>query len=66
MLGNILLERCFKEVEEMGRFNLSQKNFCDFLDLIDDCELIDVIEIGEFFVSFIGCKYCYCVIKKSI
>lgn len=50
----------------MGRFNLSQKNFCDFLDLIDDCELIDVIEIGEFFVSFISCKYCYCVIEKSI
>lgn len=48
MLGNVLLERCFKEVEEMGRFNLSFKNFWDFLDFIEDCELIDVIEIGKF------------------
>lgn len=45
MSGNIPLERCFKEAEETGRLNLSQKNLRDFPDPTDDCELIDVIEI---------------------
>lgn len=51
----MLLERCFKEVEEIGRLNLSLKNFCDFLDFVEDCELIDVIEIGLLEVIFFFC-----------
>ena len=65
MSGNTPLERCFKEAEETGRLNLSQKNLRDFPDPTDDCELIDVIEIGELSVSFISCKYCHCVTEKS-
>ena len=48
MSGNVPLERCFKEAEETGRLNLSLKNLRDFPDPTEDCELIDVIEIGEF------------------
>lgn len=67
MSGNTTLERCFKEAEETGRLNLSQKNLRDFPDPTDDCELIDVIEIGELSKSFISCKYCHCVkIKNTI
>ena len=47
MSGSMPLERCFKEAEETGRLNLSLKNLRDFPDPTDDCELIDVIEIGE-------------------
>lgn len=47
MSGNVPLERCFKEAEETGRLNLSLKNLRDFPDPTEDCELIDVIEIGE-------------------
>lgn len=46
MSGNVPLERCFKEAEETGRLNLSFKNLRDFPDPTEDCELIDVIEIG--------------------
>ena len=47
MSGNMPLERCFKEAEETGRLNLSLKNLRDFPDPTEDCELIDVIEIGK-------------------
>jgi len=47
MSGNMPLERCFKEAEETGRLNLSFKNLRDFPDPTEDCELIDVIEIGK-------------------
>lgn len=56
MSGNMPLERCFKEAEETGRLNLSLKNLRDFPDPSEDCELIDVIEIGEQ-LAFISCKY---------
>ena len=49
MSGNMTLDRCFKEAEETGRLNLSLKNLRDFPDPAEDCELIDVIEIGQFF-----------------
>jgi len=48
MSGNMPLERCFKEAEETGKLNLSLKNLRDFPDPSEDCELIDVIEIGQF------------------
>lgn len=47
MSGKMSLERCFKEAEETGRLNLSMKNLRDFPDPAEDCELIDVIEIGQ-------------------
>ena len=48
MSGNMTIDRCFKEAEETGRLNLSLKNLRDFPDPAEDCELIDVIEIGQF------------------
>lgn len=50
MSGKMTLERCFKEAEETGRLNLSMKNLRDFPDPTEDCELIDVIEIGQLHV----------------
>ena len=56
MSGNMSLERCFKEAEETGRLNLSLKNLRDFPDPAEDCELIDVIEIGPLEVLFLPCR----------
>ena len=53
MSGKMTLERCFKEAEETGRLNLSLKNLRDFPDPTEDCELIDVIEIGQLHVIFL-------------
>ena len=58
MSGGMPLERCFKEAEETGRLNLSLKNLRDFPDPTDDCELIDVIEIGEGQVQVVDIELC--------
>lgn len=80
MSGNTPLERCFKEAEETGRLNLSQKNLRDFPDPTEECELIDVIEIGELNLyklqnialalfkstSFLAHKWAYCLSACNI
>ena len=47
MSVNKTAEQCFREAENTGRLLLSQKNLRDFPDVVDDCELIDVIEAGK-------------------
>lgn len=64
MSGNMPLERCFKEAEETGRLNLSFKNLRDFPDPTEDCELIDVIEIGKLSFDILSSKPCTHVAQK--